>query len=400
MAFIRYRKGRKGVYVYYYDTKQGCLVQIPRETTKAWDGLPEEEILALKRKWEEDHGLARNQITRHSLGADDKLKQLWDSYQKNRMRFKKRRGSTADAENNVFELYICRFFVQVHAKKDPTQWHALVPDFHNWLFEQPISDAHRRTILWALERFGAHLVFSRVMTYPYTIQTPTRDNNKETPLKVRIAPDEILKDVRAHSFKRSFKKHASLTRVSRINFKLAVLLGYFASLRPEELYALEKSDFSTGDKAVELSKTYAGLKAGGLGSKLVVKIDKSLKGTGVEAHVKSHHSYGYVNIWYPPAAKVIAEMLRDLPDGRLFPFSRGYLDKAWREIVYPIVASTAHDLRRASGLHLGRTLRIPLTLFQEHMRHAEVETSMLYMREPVIEEAQNAVVAQNFDEVV
>lgn len=400
MAMIRYRKGRRGVYVYYYDTREGRLRQVPRSVTRDWDGLPEEEILARKRKWEEDHGLARDRIERHSLSPDDKLKKLWDSYQTSRMRFKKRRAGTAEAENQIFETYICPFFVKLHTKKDPTQWHSLVPDFHNWLFERPISDAYRRSILWALERFGKYLVFARAMTFPFTIQTPTAENHKVTPLKVRLAPEEILRAVRAHAFKRPHRKHASKTRVSQINYKLAVLVGYFASLRPEELYALEKSDFSTGEKAETVSKTYVGLKAAGLGSRLAVKINKSLKGGTVEPHVKSDHSYGYVTIWYPDAARVIAEMVRGLPDGRLFPFTRGYLDKAWREIVFPVLGATAHDLRRASGLYLGRTIRIPPTLLQEHMRHAELDTTLLYTREPAIEEETKEIVPQDFDDVV
>lgn len=399
MAHLVWRRGSK-VYLYYYDTKAGKLVQVPRAVTKPWDGLPAEEVQALKRQWEDAHGQVRNRIERLSLGKDDKLRRLWDAYQTQRMRFKKRRESTAEKEQDVFESYICRFFVTTHQKKDPTQWHALVPDFHNWLFELPIQDSYRRKILWTLERFGKYLVFSRVMTFPFTIQTPTRDNNKETPLKVRVAPDDLLQICRVHSFKRPHKKHASTKRVSRIHFKLAVLVGYFFSLRPEELWALEREDFLTGDQAAERSKTYSGLRSIGLGSRLAVTINKSLVGGKVENLVKTDHSYGWVTCWHPGAAKVIAELLKEAPPGRLFPFSRGYVDKAWREVAFPLVGVTVHDLRRASGVHLGRTVRVPPTLLQDHMRHAELDTTLLYMREPSAKEQKKEAVTQDFDEVI
>lgn len=399
MAHLVWRRGSKA-YLYYYDPKAAKLVQVPRSVTKAWDGLPPEEVEALKRQWEADHGQAKDRIERLRLDKDDRLSRLWASYQTDRMRFKKRRKKTADSEQDLFEAYICRYFVGQNQKKDPTQWHDLVPGFHGWLFDQPIADAHRRKILWALERFGKYLVFTRVMTFPFVIQTPTRDNTKETPLKVKLTPDEVLRVCRTHEFRRPHKKHASTNRKSRIHFRLAILCGYFFGLRPEELWALEREDFLTGALAVERAKTHEGFTAAGLGSRLAVVVNKSLTGGKVEHLVKTDHSFGFTLCWHPDAAREIAALLKEASSGRLFPFSRGYLDRYWRELVFPVLGVTAHDLRRASSVYLGRTVRVPATLLQEHLRHAELETTLLYMREPTAQEHKRESDTQDFDEVV
>jgi len=405
LATIFYRRATRKVYVYYFNKKEGKAVQVPRKLVKHLDGEPPAVVEAWVAEWEAANGIAKDKIDRFVLKGADKAKMLWEAYQTNRMRVKKRQTITADAENDIFEMYIAAYFVGTAKKKDPTRWHQFVPDFHNWLYEKPISDAYRRKILWALERFGNYLVYSRVMNYPFAVQTPTRNNTKITPLKVTIDPKELIQTVCSTEFKRksSPKKHATPNKAVKVNFKLAVLLGYFASLRPEELYALERKDFLTGKAAAAKSTTREGLAQYGLGSKLVVIIDKALKAQDgkVAPLLKTAHSYGYVTVWYPDAAKVIAEMLMKLPEGRLFPFSRGYLDRAWREIVHPIIGATAHDLRRASGLYLGRVVRIKeLTLLQEHLRHAEIETTELYMRSPPVEREDKSTGKQDFDDVV
>lgn len=389
MAHVVWRRNSKKVYIYYYDRHAKKLVQLPREKTKHLDTETPDQVLKWVEDWEQDNGLAKARIESITLGADDKLKVLWDHYQENRMALRKRRLSTQNRETELLEHFIAPFFVRDHQRKDPTRWHDLVPEFHTYLLSRQISVDTKKKVLWALERFGKHLVFHRLMTFPFNIQTPARDNVKTTPLKVRKTPDEIISFVRSHHFKDE-----------NINFRLAILLGYFAGLHPSELYALEKSDFFTGERATDTKycKTHKAFTKSGLGSKLSLKIDKTLVGNKVEKLVKSHYSYGVVNIWNVEAAREIASHLKEMPAGRLFPFSRGWLDRAWREKVSDLLQATAHDLRRASALYLGRTKRVRLTLLQEHMRHAEIETTMLYIREPAIPDEKFAG-EQDFDDV-
>lgn len=388
MAFHQTRGAKGKVYVYYHDSGTNRLAQVPRELTRHLDGQPEQEIEAWVRQWEEKHGRARARSNRLNLGSGDKLTALWDDYQSHRGKTHKRSKDTRAAETSVFEIHISPFFVGKYQKKDPTTWHNLVPIFHTHLFKQGLADATVREILWTLRRFGEHLVFQRLMSFPFAVQAPARENRKITPLQVRRSPEEILKYVSRAEFE-----------YKDIDFKLAVLLAYFAALRPSELFALDREDFLTGTEAEAHTRTLEGFRVAGLGSKLSVILTKTLvSGEGVVDSVKSEESRAVVNVWHPEAAKVIAGILRERPKGRLFPFSRDWLERAWADFVKPGLGTTPHDLRRASALYLGRERRIPVTLLQEHMRHAEIETTMLYMREPRVPERVKAG-SQDFDDI-
>lgn len=388
MAFPVWRR-KKQVTVYYYDVERRRQVPLPRKQTKHLDGKSAEAVQAWIEDWERDHGKLRDRVERTNLKDYDKLALLWRQYQAHRGKVRSRRAQTALDETEIFETLICPFFVGKHAKKDPADWHHLISDFHDWLFESGHADATVQKTLWTFERFGKYLVFKQHMTFPFVIQVPARGNNKVTPLKARKTPEQIL----------SFVKDA--TYKGKIDFNLAILIGYFAALSPSELFALEKSDFVTGAITEQTCKTLPGFRKHGLGSRLAVNITKTLLGKGQVGTVpftKNDYRRSVVNVWSLAAAKLIAEKVRALPDGRLFPYSRGWLERAWRERVKTKLGVTPHDLRRTSCLYLGRTLRIEPTLLQEHMRHAELDTTMLYMREPSVPEL-TVLGAQDFDDV-
>lgn len=389
MAFPVFRRKTKKVYVYYTDPKNNHkLVQLPREQTEHLDGKPADEVYAWVEKFEAEHGIARNRAIRKILQEDDPLAVLWRKYQKNRSNTRKRRANTAKTETEIFEKDIVGFFVGKHGKKDPTLWHDLVPDFHDHLSDLGYADRTIQKTLWTLERFGKYLVFNRYMTFPFVVQVPARENHKFAVLKTEKGPEEILKFV--DKFECAYD----------IDFKLAILLGYFAALRPSELWALDKSDLLTGSNS-ELAKTAKGLQDYKLGSRLSVNVSKTLgdgKGAKPEEITKNEGSTDIVHIWHKEAAKKIAELARDKPNGRLFPFSYGWLERAWREHVKPTLELTPHDLRRASAVYLGRTKRIDLSLLQEHLRHSEIATTMLYTRRPK-ETPKKHKLKQDFDDV-
>lgn len=123
-----------------------------------------------------------------------------------------------------------------------------------------------------------------------------------------------------------------------------------------------------------------------LGSKLSVRINKTMpQNIVLTGEAKNEFRLGYVTIFHPEAARLIAQHLESAPQGRLFRRSRSQLDRLWRQSVFPVFGVTCHDMRRASALWLGRTMRLAPTLVQEHLRHAELETTMLYCREPRVD---------------
>jgi integrase len=256
--------------------------------------------------------------------------------------------------------------------------------------------------LWVLKRFSEALVFSGYLSHSFAIRPPKAKYEKVTPLKIRKTPEDILKFAKNTSF--SFPKQRKIEGMpnkdrSEIDFILAVLLGYFGGFGPGELFALEKSDLLTGQYAVNNCKTYVGFQKHKLGSRLGVVINKTLPVVGeVVPLVKNDYRYGVSNIWNPTAAKMIADIVSKRPDGRLFPFSYSYLLTRWRQFVRRKLGATPHDLRRASGLYLGRDKRVDLSLLQDHMRHADIQTTMLYCREPATPD--NIIkIKQDFDDV-
>ncbi len=400
MAFIGKRGGRKGVYVYYTDKDTGEQKQLPREQTKHLDNLSAQEVQHWVDEWENRHGVVKERAVRINLSPDDRLSALWSQYQKQRTGTTKRRTATTDSESGLFNNHIVPYFVGKHGKKRPEIWHELVPGFHSYLFqESKLKDQTIRYVLWALERFGQYLVWSRHMALPFSIQVPSREHHKITPLKVRLEPKVVLDFVRTPKLT---EVADGRVMISDQELKLSALLGYFAGLRPSEQWALDKSDFLTGGLAEKSTRTLWAFRKHGLGTKLSVLVTKTWQPRGgkIEELTKTHYSRGVVNIWNVEAAQLIAQMIKGLPDGRLFSASYYGMFQAWRKRVLPVLKVTPHDLRRASGLYLGRTARIELTLLQEHMRHAELETTALYIREPDIPDVKNKSALQDFDDVV
>jgi len=64
------------------------------------------------------------------------------------------------------------FFIK-HQKKDPADWHDIIPAFHDYLFERKLASSTVQKILWAIEKFGKYLVFKRHMSFPFVVQVPS-----------------------------------------------------------------------------------------------------------------------------------------------------------------------------------------------------------------------------------
>lgn len=369
------RKGKHRVYVYYY--AKGKHTWIPRKQTKHLDGQSIKSIEEWVAFWKVQFGIEKENVRRVSLNKEDKLAILFDSYQNYRQSLRDITDQTIAAEKYRFERFILAYFIVEKKQRSPRLWHKHVPGYYEFLKGLELATDTIKKLLWDLERFGKYLVFIRETEFPFAIMIPRRSNRKITPLKRRVTPEDILNArFTTVGFRRS--------ELNSFNQRLAVLIGYFATLGPAELFALEKKDFLTGEQARESTKTLRGLQKHGIGSSLSVVISKGLKGKGFDSYPKNYYRYGVVNIFDIRAAKAIASILKDLPDGRLFSLSREHLNTLWRSEIKSVLGTTAHDLRRASCLYLGRSLRIEPTLLQEHARHSELDTTMLYCRDPLI----------------
>jgi integrase len=411
-GFYREASGRLVIQV--YDPQTRSPRKIPSDEIAHLQNAADEEIA----KWRalyiaENRHKARRTLER-VLKSTDEAQYLFEQFLAEYSKLRRISSSTVYDENLRWNGYIVPYFVTKHGAKDIRLWELHTGQFPPWLHGQPrlnqaIKDGteplgvnQQKKVIGLLERFGQYLARRNLIRAPWGFIKPTENVAAETPLEIEATPEDILK------WSASREPKAALMG----------LLGYFASLRPEELFALRKSDILAGEPARTKAKTYPRLQQHGLGSGVSVDVQRAFQKNGKVDEVKTPTSRAVANVFSVEAARRIATLLRDMPDGWLFPrrkrvrkgvyeylynapkpVSRDTSFKYWREYGYHQgrVLVTLHDLRRASGVYLGRTLDLPATLVQEHLRHADLKTTMLYMRRP--SDRTPKVVAQNWDDV-
>jgi integrase len=157
---------------------------------------------------------------------------------------------------------------------------------------------------------------------------------------------------------------------------LLALIGYFFSLRPQELFALRRDDFRANE-SVEACKA---LRAVGLYGKLAMRIDRQRRGDGSVCDPKAS-SKGWVACFDKKAAELIVESLLGLSkNAKLFDRSNDWLTVQWKK--RGIQGITLKDLRRASLYWLGHYSNIDYATLKNHARHADPNTTWLYLRRP------------------
>lgn len=372
MAYFDRRRGIE-VTVYYYDKSLKRAVAIPRADTSHLDHLSDAEVLQWVADWEVASGIGRQRSRRRTVLDVDDLSTLIDTHlmdHKMKSDPPQRNGTLADYRRQ-FDRFILPYFVLIHSCKDIRKWHLLTDQFPNHLIlhhKMPVKSA--RKVCQTLLRFGRFLVRRHLLIQPWLIELPRNRNRRKAPLARKMDPDEVMQVARR------------LIKEQNPQWALCLLLGYFGSLRPEELFALEAEDFLFSTAARTRAKAWAGFQRKSLGSGLSIIIDRTLIKKEPEYLTKTHFSRGVVNIFSGEAAKLIVSLLKRPLIGRLFPGARWQLDRQYRENLKPIIGLNAQDLRRASSNYLGKRVGIDPYTIQAHLRHAEMSTTLLYCRDP------------------
>jgi integrase len=380
-------RGRKGEWkAYYWDRTEKKQVWVPREVTAEWDGLPEAEAQARLEEWLAAKGIERQRARRHTvLGGDEIVAQI-EAYIREYATLREvSEGMLEDARRDLERAM--EYFVGVHGAKNVRQWGRHAAGFTMWLvttYTHMETSTHKK-VCQNLRRFGEWLEAHQVLTTRWRILLPATKKKPPAPLPRMVGPDEML----AHA------RH--LRAGGEPRWALALLLTYFGPLRPEETWALEKSDFLAGASARKDAKTHDGLRKHGLGSGLSVSVTKARTRRRSVDLPKTHYAYGVVNIWWGDAAAMIAEIVRGLPAGQLFPESRRECDAGYEKHVRPLVKLTQKDLQRAAAAHLGRVVGLDPYLEQDVMRHGSILTTLKYTRRPT--EQKETDDTQDWDDV-
>lgn len=238
-------------------------------------------------------------------------------------------------------------------------WQERALGFEDWARSTLSSWTSNRCKIY-LRAFWKWCVEGGLVAGELYVRAPKNKKPVFTPLKRTYTPNEV------HDWK--FSDPA---------LELIALLGYFFSLRPQEMLALRVDDFSAGSAAEDLECCKV-MKEYGLYSKFAVRVEKQKDTLSKNKNPKSE-SFGWVACFDEKAAKRIVALLKTYdPEKPIFPYTVGHYIKQWRSFEL----GKMKDVRRASIYWLGHHTKFQPIPLKNHARHKKLDTTLLYCRRP------------------
>lgn len=359
MAYWHYKTVKKYRYVFVY-TAQGR--PLSRAETKHLDARTPESIDAWVQDWalkNEGKAVRQDQI----LWEDSNLGKYLSDY----IEYLKARGAASKTwkqQQSLLRRYAITYFLSHDPPlRDPSSWPGVAVKLLPWMQEKKVTDPiiHRTNV--ALRGFWTWLQDEGLVhdQNPLRLRNPPGVSaGKKTPLSRVVTPDDVL----------------AWALLAPPDVRFLGLLGYFASLRPQETFLLARENFVAGSKAAELEccKSHAALD---LFARFAVKIDAQLTPDGPD-EVKAN-SGGWVGVWNEIAAQWIVKLVNGT-SGRYLRGGLSHQYRRWRKD--GIMGITLKDLRRASLYWLAHHTAIKEANLMKHSRHRRLETLTEYMRRP------------------
>jgi len=352
MAYFQLRGSR----VFVFNWLEGRQVMLPRAQTRHLDGEPELVVKEWVARWSNSNKIQKPTFELSPLPKSwDKLITRFGETLSNRGR---QSSTTADHLRNL--RLTLPFFIERGCKT-----FADFPNYSRKLGPWLLSIGKTPRRVWALNQsvrqFWLWLDDEGLASGPLKLTAGAKSTNP-TPLKRTLTPEEIL----------AFE-------CTREDIGLFILLGYFFSLRPQEVIALRPVDFKAGSATQTLECSLVMQKCG-LYGRLAVNIHRQKNAQGVYTKPKTG-SGGWVACFNEQAARRIISALAGKPkDQPLFPHGLYWYCTLWRR--HSIPSTVSKDMRRASVYWLGHYSEMPITALKNHARHRLIETTTLYTRRP------------------
>jgi hypothetical protein len=359
MAFFNRRNNRVYVYVY-EDGKQKAL---PREQTKHLDYQPDTNI----RAWiQSEVELRKRNLDQKKPPITDQLQRLLDQYILYLKGRNKSKSTIADHKRCLIN-YVFPYFLD-NDLKNPEAWIFKSVKLLDYLLDKSVSEANILKVNTSLTSFWNWMADEGIVPTGTSIKTRRPIiSDKNTPLKYTLTPDDVLSFV---------------AKTTQVEVKLMALLGYFFSLRSQEIFALNKSCFRAGTRA-QLLECCKVMGVSGLYNKLAVNITSQRQQDGELKPPKSG-SKGWVACFHKDAAIQIVSLINGMDNKSsedfLIDYKPDWNTRRWRD--NGIKDTTLKDLRRASLYHLGHYSNLPIIALKNHARHNKVTTTELYTRRP------------------
>jgi integrase len=366
--YLQKRRGDQWVITIRVDGK--TVAACPRELYRHLDGQPEHNV----RYW-----IDQNLV--HPVGhplSDDALTRLVDDFCAHlRDSENKRDGTIAEHRRNLFQRIIPFFLGLEHPLADPNDWPLASPQMLKSFRKNKVSDSLTNKCNVALRKFWKYLVEENHVRGDKDLVTrnPSLWNYSAiSPLKLVMTPEEIL---------------GLVGRLADRDYAIFVLLGYFCSLRPQEIFGLRLDRIKAGQEVTFLEAA-ARFRRLGLYDRLVVDvINQKTKKLKIEDPKKG--SKGIVACFNRDAAVALAKLTADMEDGTQFLLRRSpnefYKEWPFRKggtmpDGYPCPIFAPKDLRRASLYWLGHNTDISEINLKKHARQKSSKSLELYLRTP------------------
>jgi integrase len=349
-----WRRETHGIVV--YTSKGGKQRKLPRGETRHLDTEPDHNIETWVRNWELTHEGVKRQYEQLDHPAILDLVETFCVHLASRRKTQK----TIKQHRHNLARYCLPFFVQKEELADPILWPTKSVRLLAHLEQQGVAPRTINICNVSMRVFWTWLVEEGRAAGVLLLRNAVI-GQQETPLNFTVVPQDILARL-----------------YDSPEMRLLTLIGYFFSLRPQELVALRAGDFRAGSRALE---TEAGkvMAASKLYGRLVVNVSRQRRGK--EFAAPKANSKGWVACFDERAAReIVAALAGRKPDELLFSHRLDWWFRLWKRHGYP--GLKLKDLRRASIYWLGNYTELPFTALKNHARHADPSTTALYVRRP------------------
>lgn len=361
MAFWQ-RKSNGRIFVYFWDRDTGSQRTVPRDLTRHLDrSLTDEEIDAWVEVFSAKQALELKPMPGELAKETVELVRRFCSFLD---QVKGRHRETIHIHQRNLLVFALPYFEIERQVVRFEDYRKHSRDLGHWLREScHLPETKVKAVHLSLGLFWKWLVEEDKAQGTIVLRNRSQ-HAKPTPLQLTPDPESILG-----------------WEAPGPELRLILLLAYFFSLRPQEIFALEYTDFVAGDLAAQQEACRV-MSQAKLYGRLLVKVQRQRsRGMPQNAPPKAG-SAGIVACFHEQAAREIVNLLNGtFNEGPLFNFGLDWYYKLWRRQGYP--GLTIKDLRRASLYWLGHYTSLDIVALKNHARHQSIQTTTLYTRRPL-----------------
>jgi hypothetical protein len=359
-----YRDKKQRVYLRYYDSEVGEGRTLPRDDSRHLDGLSNGRIREIL---DSEKEVVERPCPNHEAW---KHVDRWLQYEIER----RRDPHTVKEHRSQIERFVLQFFLGEMGGPKLEDWPKHTGKFYKWMVSkgrvvgsrrEPATTSQIRLANISLRKFYRWLGEENLVTPVELLLRSPIIEDRGPRLPRPVSPEEVLQ----------WAETCTITYVKFIG-----LMGYFFSLRPQEIFAAMRHDFRTGADIVSLECVKA-MREGGLYHKLAFYVRRQKQNSGAVLDSAKKNRKDWVCCFDERAARAIYQIISPLqPDETVCKYNNRKLYENWAK--HGIADLSIKDLRRASLHFLGHYSELRPMQLMKHARHKRIQTTLIYCKHP------------------